>query len=243
MLKIFSRNTSEHPFADLKAARELLSGIATGEPVASLEDLIHWFHSVRAEASFKPEHRAQALLAIDEAAQGHVRKLTRDYLGSTRLLKQQEIRVWKTVDAYLQEAARSFAASLEELGGTVKVGDAQKSPVPLLAVRALRTLAMQLKWNSLRYGPVETSLWSLVSRVYAVAERARVSQVSVTVYPGVPGDSSMQQELLRLFMFAACSPGTLVPVEMEIAERFIAHFAEHFAAAPLRHGAGRRGQR
>src|SRR5690606_21972802 len=83
----------------------------------------------------------------------------------------------------------------------------------------------------LRYGPVSDGLWSTVSRVYAASEQARVSQMSVVVYPNVPGESSMQQELLRLFMFAACSPGALAPVDMELADRLIAQFGPKFAAA------------
>ena len=231
MLKFFSRNTSDHPFADLKMARELLAGIASGDSLASIEDLIHWLQSIRGEAAFKADHRAQALLMVDETAQIHVRRLARDYLGSTRLLKQQEMRLWNAVDSYLQEASISFATTLEQLAADGRATDATKSMLALLAVRALRMLATQLKWMHIRYGPVETSLWSLVSRVYAVAEQTRISQMPVVVYSGASDESTMQRELLQLFMFAACSPGTLVPIEMELAERLIAHFAPKFAAA------------
>lgn len=231
MLKFFSRNTSDHPFADLKVARELLAAIASGDSLASLEDLIHWLQSVRGEAAFKANHRAQALLLIDETAQMHVRRLARDYLGSTRLLKQQEMRIWNAVDTYLKEASISFTVALEQLAADSRATDATKSTLALLAVRDLRMLATQLKWMHLRYGPVDTSLWSMVSRVYAVAEQTRISQLPVVAYPSLPGETTMQRELLRLFMFAACSPDTLVPVEMELAERLIAHFAPRFAAA------------
>lgn len=231
MLKFFSRNTSDHPFADLKMARELLAAIASGDSLTALEDLVHWLQSVCGEATLKAHHRAQALLLIDETAQMHVRRLARDYLGSTRLLKQQEMRLWNAVDSYLREASIAFTAALEQLPTDGRATDAMKSTLALLAVRTLRTLATQLKWMHLRYGPVDASLWSKVSRVYAVAEQTRVSQLQVVAYPGLPGETTMQQELLQLFMFAACSPGTLVPIEMELAERLIAHFAPKFAAS------------
>lgn len=230
MLKIFNRKSSDHPFADLKSARDLLAGIASGEPQAVMGDLTHWLQSVAAQSGFRPEHAAQALLAIDEVAQPPLRKLSREYLGSTRLLKQQEMRIWNAVDAYLRQCVSAFTNVLERMTAA-RVSDAARATIALLAVRALRSLATQLKWQYLRYGPVDDALWALVSRVYAASERARTSQARAQIYPHLQEESSMQQELLRLFMFAACSPGALAPVDMELAERLIAHYSPKFSAA------------
>jgi len=231
MLRLFGHKVADHPFADLKKAREFLSGLIAAEPLTSLEDLTHWLQSVSGENAFKPEHRAQAYLMIDETAQPHLRRALRDYLAATRLPKQQELRIWNVVDAYLQEAAGALVEVAEWFATRNRLSDAQRAVLALLTVRALRTLAARLKWMHLRYGPVERELWPLVTRVYAASERARVSQQLVTVYSNVPGDSSMQHELLRLLMFSACSPGALLPVEMELADRLISHFAPMFAAA------------
>ncbi len=230
MLKLFNRNTPDHPFADLRDAREFVSALSTSDALQSLEDLTHWLESVAGEAAFKPDHRAQAFLLIDEAAQQHVRRLVRDYLGS-RQAKQRETRIWTMLHAYWHAAAGAFAQLIELCGAGGRGTEGLKAHLPLLCVRALRTYASLLKWMHLRYGPVDEGMWGTVSRVYAVAEQVRVAQTAVTVYPGVPGESTMQAELLRLFMFAACSPGSLAPVEMEIAERLIAHFSPRFSAA------------
>ena len=108
MLKLFTRKNSDHPFADLKEAREFVNALSTSDALQSLEDFTHWLDSVAGEASFKPDHRAQAFLLIDEVAQQHVRRLVRDYLGA-RQPKQREMRVWNGLQNYWQRAAAVFA--------------------------------------------------------------------------------------------------------------------------------------
>lgn len=230
MLKLFTRKTSDHPFADLKDAREFVNALSGSDALQSLEDFTHWLDSVAGEAAFRPDHRAQAFLLIDEAAQQHVRRLVRDYLGA-RQSKQREMRVWSGLHGYWQRAAAAFADVIALSGAGGRNAEGLKAQLPLLCVRALRTYAALLKWMHLRYGPVDETVWAGVARVYVVGEQMRVVQTAVAAYPGVPGESTMQAELLRLFMFAACSPGSLAPVEMEIAERLIAHFSPRFAAA------------
>lgn len=230
MLKLFNRRTSDHPFADLREAREFVAALSTSDALQSLEDLTHWLDSVADESTFKPEHQAQAFFLIDEAAQQHVRRLVRDYLGA-RQAKAREVRVWNGLYAYWQHAAGAFVRLVGSSGAGGRDAESLKTHLPLLCVRALRTCAALLKWMHLRYGPVDNAIWTEIARVYAVAERMHVSQTPVQVYPGVAEQSSMQAELLRLFMFAACSPDSLAPVEMEIAERLIAHFSPRFATA------------
>lgn len=231
MLNLFSRTASDHPFADLRAARLFLRNVGGTEASRAIEDCVHWLRSVSAEDAFKPAHRAQALLMIDEAAQPHVRRVTQDYLASNRQQKKQEARIWLLLYDYLQTAAEALMNAMPALARG-RVNEATQTLLARLAVCTMRTLAVQLKWMHLRYGPVEPQLWAGVARVYALAESARVSQTMVVVHPGLPGQSSMQCELLRLLMFAACSPGNLVPSEMELYERLIAHFASAFEAAP-----------
>ncbi|MCZ7653403.1 MAG: hypothetical protein M5R42_02670 [Rhodocyclaceae bacterium] len=47
-------------------------------------------------------------------------------------------------------------------------------------------------------------------------------------YPAVPGETSVEQEYLKALVFQASSMDSLLPLEIEIAERFIAHFLPQF---------------
>ncbi|MBI2960362.1 MAG: hypothetical protein HYY28_08620 [Betaproteobacteria bacterium] len=228
MLKLFGSSKPDHPLADLKEARKVLEAVPANDSFRALEELAHWHESVRNAQDFKPEYRAQLVQLIDEAAQVHVRRLSREYLSSPRLSRVQENRLWSAIHEYLRHSALAMAACLELYASGAKGAEAIKAVAPLLSVRALRTLAAQMKWQYLRYGPFENSLWGEVAKIYALAETRKYARTALGVYPNVPGESSPEQEFLRAVVLSASSPDGLTPTEIEIAERLIAHFSASF---------------
>ena len=227
MLKIFGVGKVDHPLADPKEARKILEAAAAEEPFKALEELGHWFESVAATEGFKPGERAQLCLQIDDAAQSNLRKLSREYLSSARLSKFQENRLWGANHGYWQRAATAHAACMDALGSMAKGFDADAAA--LSCARALRALAQQIKWQYMRYGPLDDRLWQLAGRLYAFAEQRGIAQHKVTVYAAIPGESSPEQEFLLSVMLSASSPDALLPVESELAERLIAHFSGSFS--------------
>jgi hypothetical protein len=227
MLKLFGARP-DHPLADPKEARKILDEVPSNDAIKALEELGHWLESVASAEDFKPEHKAQLLLQVDDAAQPHLRKLARDYLSSTRPSKFQEGRLWTAIHGYAQRCAGAFAGCVDFYGSGARGADSLKASVALLSARALRALAQQMKWQYLRYGPFDSGLWGIVARVYALAETRGFARQKVTVYAGVPGESSPEQEFLRAVMLSASSPDSLLPLEIELAERLVAHFSASF---------------
>jgi hypothetical protein len=225
MMKLFGAGKSDHPMADVKAARAVLDAIPAGDPFKALEDLIHWLESVRAWEGFKPGHRAQIVQMVDEAAQVHLRKLQREYLSSPRLSKFQENRLWAAIREWYRQSALAYAICIDVYATGQKDWEDLKQVMPLLTVRVLRALAAQMKWQHIRYGPPDNTLWVMVAKIYALAENRSYSQSRVTAYAGLPGEASPEQEFLKAVMFAASSPDSLLPVEIELVERLIAHLA------------------
>jgi hypothetical protein len=228
MMKLFGAGKSDHPMAGVKEARAILDAIPAGDPIKALEDLNHWLESVRAWEGFKPEHRAQIVQMVDEAAQGPLRKLQRDYLSSPRLSKFQENRLWAAIREWYRQSALAFAICIDAYATGQKGWEDLKQSMPLLTVRALRALAAQMKWQHIRYVPPDYSLWGFVAKIYALAENRKYAQSKVTAYAGFPGETSPEQEFLKTVMFAASSPDSLLPVEIELVERVIAHLAGSF---------------
>jgi hypothetical protein len=231
MLNIFGGGKPDHPMADLKEARRILEEVPAHDAFKALEELAHWLESVRTVEGFKPDYRLQLVLLVDDAAQVPVRKLQRDYLSSARLSRFQEQRLWNAIHGYWKQSALAFESCVEIFVSGAKGADALKSGLPLLTVRALRSLAAQIKWQYIRYGPFDGSLWGHVARVYAFAEAQKIAGAKAVVQAGLPGESTPEQEFLRAVMLAASSPDSLLPVEMELAERLIAHFSMSFKLA------------
>ncbi len=214
--------------ANVKEARKILGELPGNDAFKCADELTHWFESVMAEEGFKPEYRAQLVQLLDETAQIHLRKLARDYIASPRLAKFQEARLWKAIYEYWRQAGLAYAGCIDLYASGAKGGDALKGSMPLLLTRALRALSSQVKWMYVRYGPMDQSVWGVIAKVYALAETRKFAQSQVTLYPGIPGGSTPEQEFLKVVMLSASSPDTLLPLEMELCERLIAHFCASF---------------
>ena len=228
MISLFGAKKPDHPMAVMKEARKILGELPGNDAFKATDELSHWLESVIAAEGFKPDYRAQLIQMLDEAAQPHVRKLARDYVSSPRLAKFQETRLWTVIFEFYRHAAQGYAACVDAYASGAKGADALKAGMPLLLTRALRALAAQVKWMYMRYGPMDESVWGVIARIYALSEGRKLSRVAVAVYPAAPGESTPEQEFLKAVMLSASSPNSLLPTEMELCERLIAHFAASF---------------
>ena len=218
MLKIFGAGRPDHPMADPRAARRLLDELPAQDQKA-VEELAHWHESVAAAEGFKPEQRFQLLALIDDAAQPRLKKLAREYLSAARPSRFQEAQMWGRLHDYSRQAGLAYVKCVE---AAVKGAAPGKAALPQLVVRAMRSLAQQIKWQHVRYGPVDRSIWGALNRIYAFAELRGIAEAKV--------------EFLKAAIFSASSPDSLLPSEAELAERLIAELAPGFAigTAPAR---------
>jgi hypothetical protein len=228
MLKLFGGGKPDHPMADPKEAKRILDDLPAHDPVKALEELAHWFESVSTAEGFRLEQRVHLLLQIDEAGQTRAWKLARDYFAAARPSKVQENRLWKGIHDYWSQAGHAFGLAVDQFVTGAKGADAAKAQLPLLIVRTLHSLSQRIKWMHMRYGPVDLSAWGVFNRVYGYAEFRGLAGAKTVVYPGIPGESTPQQEFLKGVVFSASSPDALLPLQVELAERLIGDFTAKF---------------
>jgi hypothetical protein len=230
MLKWIKGSDSEHPLADEKSARELIAALPPLDPYKSLEELCYWLDTLGSAEDIKLPRVLEIIDFIDQAAKNHQRKLSQDYLsGSARLQKFQEIRIWNAIFAFWRQLADTYQMCLTRYQAGANGWGAIKGQMPMVVARALRALALQLKWELLRYGPIEQRVWEQMGRLYAYAEERGFATTPVVVYPGTFGESTVQREFLKGVMLAISSTDSLLPVKLEIAERIVSQFSEFFA--------------
>lgn len=225
MLKLFGAGGADHPMRNPKEARRILEALPADE-LKALEELAHWMESASQAEGFKAPERATLLFSIDDAAQARLRKAVRDYSGGARLSRYQENRIWTHVHEYCRQAALALARAIDALA-QVKGADAKA--MALAATRGLRLAAQQVKWQHMRYGPVDAAVWGLINRLYAFAETHGLAEQKVAVYAA--GESSARLEYLKAIAFSASSPDSLLAAEVELAERVIAELAPGFQLA------------
>jgi len=224
MLKLFGAG-ADHPMRSPKEARRILDALPPDD-VKALEELAHWHESVSGAEGFKLPERAALLLAIDEAAQPRVRKLSRDYCATGRPSRYQENRMWTQVHEYWKQAGLAFGRLIDASAQAPKALEART--VALVCTRALRALAQQIKWQHMRYGPVDPAVWGAFNKVYAFCEARGIAEGKLPLYPVAGTETSPRQEFLRAAMFSASSPDSLLAAEIDYAERTIAELAAYF---------------
>ncbi|HUQ24904.1 MAG TPA: hypothetical protein VM140_04480 [Burkholderiales bacterium] len=211
MLSLFTGGKADHPMANPKEARRILDALPAQE-LKALDELAHWHESVSTAAGFKPTDRLQLTGALDDAAQPRLRKLARDYFAATRPSRYQENLLWTQMHEYWRQAGLAWARSVD---ACLQANDVRA--LATAAVRALRALAQQIKWQHLRYGPVDPVVWGVINNVFAAADARGVADA--------------RSEFLKAAMFSSSSPDGLLPAEIELAEKVVSELAGSFAIA------------
>jgi hypothetical protein len=228
MLKVFSRGGPAHALADAKERSRLLREISALEAHRALGELVRLLDLNAGDDGLKPEVKADTVHAVDAAGYVPAQLLANEYLSTARLSKSQESRVWESMHGFCAAVARAYLACLDAVAPNVQAAAARKSLAVPLSVHALRALGRQLKWEHMRYGPVDREIWASLGRVYERIEAARIARLAMREWPESTTRTSAEKEFVRITMFSVCSPGSLLPAQIEIADRLTARFAGSF---------------
>lgn len=228
MLKLFSMRP-DHPLGDAKEFKRVLADLPQ-DAFKAVDEIYGWFESLRLADDFRVDQLYEVVGRLDEAAQQHLRRLTRDYLQAPRLSKNDERRLWTVCFNYWGEVSGLYARCVDRFRRNPKDkgSDAFKGDLPVAATRLLAARSSQLKWIEYRYGAIGEDLWCGIGRPYLAAEEDGYAQKPVQIYPGAPGMTSVAQQYLQVLIRASSSMGTLLPVEIELADRLVAHFLSGF---------------
>ena len=218
----------DHPMANPVQARQVVAELPDQDATMALERIAEWLESLNQADGFKVDRRYECVDLLDGAARRHQQELTQEYLSTPRVQKFQENRLWNAAFGYYKELGEAYVRCIKECVGGFDGASAAERVLPAIVARALRALAMQLKWTLLRYGLVERRIWTHLALLYRFAEEKSLSEKTIAVYPVPHPKTTVKQEFLKALMLPASSLDGLTPVKQQIAERTVAHFAESF---------------
>lgn len=230
MIMNFFSSRPDHPLGDAKELKRTLIELPLDNSLKAVDEIYGWFESLQTADDFRVDHFFDVVRQLDEAAQQHIRRLSRDYLHSPRLSKSEERRLWTMCYNYWGEVGSLYARCIEraQKNPKDKGSEALKPLLPLAATRLVAARATQLKWVEYRYGPVGEDLWRGLGQPYLAAEAAGYAQKPVQLYPAQPGLTSVAQQYLQSLVFSSSSMDSLMPLEIELADKLIAHFQSGF---------------
>jgi hypothetical protein len=231
MIKLFG-NKVDHPLADDAEVQRVLNELPAQEAAMALDSAAAWYESLMATGEFRPERRLELIMRIDEAVLPHTRRLARDYLVAPRQTRAHEFRLWQVNYNYWTALATAYHDTLRRVRSDDKAAAALKPQLALLCARHLNACGGRLKWQQFRYGPIGGELWTSAGEAWLEALRAQAAGLPVHLY-GNTGATTPEAEYLRILILYSSSPDNLLPVEIEIAERLIAHLLPSFSLTDL----------
>lgn len=218
---------SDHPLANPREMRKILSELPKDNAFKAQDEITGWLESLAGIDDFPVGRLYDVAQALEEAAYPHLKRLSREYFQAARLSRSEEKRLWSINYGFWRLLSAAYARCL---GGAVDkpgAGELPSSLVPALCVRLIAALGAVLKWEQFHYGPMRAELWRPLGQALLAAEAADAAEKPVPLI-GKAGMTSPVIEYQKVMVFQAASLGSLLPLEIEIAERLIAHFLGGF---------------
>jgi hypothetical protein len=218
---------SEHPLADPRELRKVLAELPKDNAFKTLDEIAGWLESLAGVAEFPADRLYEVLQQFEEAAAPHLKRLSQEYFHTARLSKSEEKRLWSINYGFWTLLGDAYERCLQAVSDKPRAGELARSVLPLLTVRLIIALGRKLKWEQFHYGPLSGELWRRLGAALLAAEAADAGGKAVAL-PGRSGMSTPVQEYQKVMLFQAASLDSLLPVEIEVAERLIAHFLAGF---------------
>lgn len=216
-----------HPLADAREVRKILSELPKDNAFKALDEVAGWLESVAGVDNFPADLLCEVVQQLEEAAQPHLKRLAREYFQTARLSRSEEKRLWSINYGFWTLLAAAYERCLQGIREKPQPGELSKALLPVLAVRLIAALGNILKWEQFHYGPSTNELWRRMGQALLAADEAGVGGKAVSL-PGKSGMTSPALEYQKVMVFQAASLDSLVPVQIEVAERLIAHFLPGF---------------
>lgn len=218
----------DHPLADPREMRRIVDQISGGDIFRAIDEVGGWLESLEGVREFPEDRLYEAVSSLDDAAQPHLKRLERNYLHTQNLSRTEAKRIWASSHGLWTVLAASYERCLAAAAGKSRVASHLRQHLPALTARLMAALAAILKWERFGYGESAGEVWQRLGAALLSAEGAGVATRAVQLHGSVRRVTSAQQEFVKAVAIEAASVDSLLPLEVDLAERLIAHFLPGF---------------
>ena len=235
MLKMFLRDADHaHPLADAKELKQVLADLPARDDARSLDELASWMESVNNAEGLGAAQLFDIVRQLDEAAQPFLRHLTRTFLAPSSRTRREELKLWELCHGYWEHTAQGYQRVIDGFQNppadklAAKQLEALRPQLPLLLVRQAAAMIAASKWRRFRHEPPPSGVWSALGRNFLLAEARKIDAEAVILYPLSQLVTLPRREYIKAVALDASALDSLQPVQVEVAEKLVAHFAPQF---------------
>ncbi|HEX4986132.1 MAG TPA: hypothetical protein VFV71_08705 [Burkholderiales bacterium] len=182
--------------------------------------------AVHAQADLRLALQVEMVDQADRGARELVKEAgSRHLAGGAAADADRQSGAWDALSLYCAQLEAAYVHLVRQFQtyslGWAEVGD----KIPMVVARALRATAMRLKWQYMRYLPVEKDIWQTLSQLWTFVEDKGLAQARVVVYED---KSTLVREFLKPMMLAVSAADGLPAQEVDIARSVIDHLSDRF---------------
>ena len=216
-----------HPMLNVADATRLLEQLPRDDPLKATEEVTAWLESLARATRFGSGHRLRVVSMVDEAGQPGAEALMAEYLAGESSQKADRFRRWQVLMNFWEKLADAYT----EIVGYFEISQKSepREQMPLVTVRAMRAVFMQMRLALMRYAGEPDRTWGALYRLFSFAANQRWTTTPVRLYPSGSHTTTPRHELVSAVMLEAAAPQTLPPRQIELTSRLAARLASAFA--------------
>lgn len=219
---------SDQPVQDARDAQKIIEDLPPDDTLSAVEELSGWLAAVRQATGYKPATLLAVVAKLDEAGQPLARQLSRQYLDAPRMTAAREGRMWLAIGEFWRQVGEAYALIAASFDARGDGHRAIEKEIPLVLVRSAIALADQVKWRHVRYRTVEAAIWASLAKVLYLAETYQLTRATLSAYPGHQARDSVLLHSLRALVLDVSSPGSLSPIQVDLADQAALQMAGAF---------------
>lgn len=216
----FDKVKNQDPLSNIKTATRWLETLSGGDVIATHGAILTEIKRFNVNLKLASRQQLALLMLLDEKSQDLQDTLVQQYLRSSRMSRSIESQLWHAINGMYWEVARGYHVFVMEYSRNAK-NHQNEALIPLITLRALRTLGRYLKWRGMRYLQPGQNIWAGMHKLYLVAETHGFHQTKIEIYPPSKASFSSESVYLHALMFALANNGTLYPRQLHLLDQWL----------------------
>lgn len=230
-----SGQRDDGPLASIKTATRWVESLPLGDAFKSQQAIAHELKRFNEYSTQYTKDRLAIFMLLDEKSRDLQDTLARQYLRNPRMSRQVESQLWHAVYGLYWETARGYHTFVLHLARET-VRHHHDGLIPLITLRAIRTMGQLLKWRAIRYLPTAEKLWLRLHNLYRIAETEGFHRRPQQIYADDASECNCEAAYLHILMMHLANSGSLYPRQFDQLDRWLCgwhgmlQLDEHFDA-------------
>ena len=209
----------------LRDPHVVIAALSVDDAVAAVAQITEALEALNSTETLRLEERYDDIYLLDAATVERTHLLLREYLNTSRHVKQREDELWNGAYHCWRALAAAYAICVRQYAEDPAATAGFGKLAHVAVARSMRALRRQLQWLRIRYTAPVPAIWAGLAQLYAYIEPQDIA-AEMLIYPGQT--TTIQREFLKALVQSALSCENLQPPEQDLATFIVSRYAPDF---------------